>query len=282
MTSKSGFTLIEILVVLAILGLTAGLIFPNFNFWQKQSSLDAAAQEIVSALRLAQSQTLASEGASVFGVYFETDKFTLFKGVSFYPSSPDNNIHPLNSSLKIAAINLGGVNFAVFDRLTGRTANYGYVRIEQASDASRSKTIFLDASGIISYSSQTPTDQDRQKDSRHTEFSYSQNAQNATTLSLYFPDGNITENINYQSFLNADKSAFAWDGTVMVQGKEQTIEVHTHSLTSADAIFCVHRDRRVNTQALMISLDGQNLINYSATGTSTRGTSPWAGEPLNQ
>jgi len=275
----TGFTLVELLVVIFILVLATGLVLPNFNFFQRQSSLDMAAQEIIGALRLAQNKALASEGASPFGLYFENDRYTLFKGTSFYSSSPDNSVYLLNSALRLSEISLGGVNSIVFDQLTGATSYPGSLKISLASDSTKNKTIFIDASGTVALSSSLPTDTERKKDSRHTEFTYSQDAQNSNILSLYFPAANQTQNINYQTYLNSDKTVFSWKGTVTVQGQEQVIEIHTHHLTLADAIFCVHRDRRYNTQALDISLDGQNLINYSNTGTTTRGTSLWAGEP---
>jgi len=282
MTRNSGFTLIEILIALAIFVLLASIVIPNFNFWQRQNSLEATAQEVISALRLAQNETIASKNDSSFGVYFETNKFTVFQGTAFYPSSPDNNVHNLNPSLKISDVNLSGNNFLFFDRLTGSAANYGYIKVELVSDPTKNKVIFVDPAGIVSTSGMTPDDSNRKKDSRHTEFSYSQSAQNAGTLSLYFPAAGKTENIDFQSHLNADKSEFSWTGSVSVQGSEQVLKIHTHRLSLTDAIFCIHRDRRYNSKELLISLDGQNLLNYSATGTTTKGTSLWAGEPQNQ
>lgn len=282
MSKTSGFTLIELLVAVTILVLATSLVLPNFNFWQRQSALDATTQEIISALRLAQNQTTASEGASPFGIYFEMDKFTVFKGATFYPTSPDNNEHRLNPTLKISEINLGGGNAVLFERLTGNAANYGSVKIEQTSDSAKNKTVFIDYSGLISSVSSLPLDTDRKKDSRHVEVVYSQNAQDATTLSLYFPEAGLTQNINWQTYLNADKTQFDWTGTVAVSGSDQKIRIHTHRLTPADALFCIDRDRRYNTRSLSINLDGQNLINYSATGTTTKGTSLWAGEPQSQ
>lgn len=282
MKPLNGFTLIELLLVISVLALAVSLVLPNFNFFQRQSSLDMATQEVVSALRLAQNKALASEDASPFGLYFENNRYTLFKGTTFYPTSPDNSVQQLNSALSLSEINLGGSNIIIFDQLTGATANPGSLKISLVSDSTKNKTIFIDSSGIITLSSSLPTDEARKKDSRHTEFTYSQNTQNANTLSLYFPAAGQTEDINYQTYLNSDKSAFSWEETVTVQGQEQRLKIHTHTLTPTNTLFCVHRDRRYNSQALNISLDSQNLINYSATGTSTRGTSPWVSEPLNQ
>lgn len=277
----SGFTLIELVVVIAILILLLGVVLPNFNFFQRQSALESATQEITGALRLAQNKTLASEDASAFGVYFESDKFIIFKGATFYPSSPDNIIYNLNSSLKISEVNLGGGNSLVFSRLSGETANYGSLKVAEANNGAKNKIIFIDSSGTVSLTSSPPSDLDRKKDSRHTEFSFSQNTADAVTLSLYWPAADVTKSISYQSNLNSGKTAFSWTGTVSVAGADQTLEIHTHALTSSNTIFCVHRDRQEKYPGLNIFLDNQNLVNYSSTGTTTQGTSPWAGSPTN-
>ena len=282
MSKNSGFSLIELLVVMAIFTLVAGIIMPNFNFFQRQSALDATGQEIISALKLAQNKTLASENRTSFGVYFTDNGYTIFEGAAYYPSSPNNDVRVINPSLKISEINPGGGNAVVFDRLTGNTANYGTIKIEQTSDAAKNKTIFIDSSGLISLSASSPTDLNRQTDSRHVELAYSQNTQNAAVLSLFFPSTGATQNIDYQAYLNADKTQFYWSGTVNVGGADQKIKIHTHSLTSSNALWCVHRDRRYNSQALNINLDGQNLVQYSSTGTTTKGASIWAGEPQSQ
>lgn len=283
MPQNSGFTLIELLVTIGILVLVMGMIMPNFNFFQNQSALDATAQEIISALKLAKNKTLASENRTSFGVYFDNNKYTIFEGAAYDPASPANDSRIINPSLKIANINLGGGgNAVVFERLSGNTANYGTIKIEQASDSTKNKSIFIDPAGLISLETFSPSDLNRIKDSRHVEFAYDQNTQNAGTLSLFFPSAGITQDIDYQSYLNAGKTQFYWEGTINVAGADQKIKIHTLDLTSSDATFSVHRDRRYNTQALTINLDGQNLINYSSTGTTTRGTSIWAGEPTMQ
>lgn len=277
---NSGFSLIETLVAVSVLVIISGLIAPGFNFFKKQSTLDAAAQEILQTIRLAQSKTLASEGDSNFGVYFETHRFILFKGTS-YPGNTDyDEIHNLDPSLEISSVSLGGsVNYAVFERLTGTTANYGSLVVRQISDTSKNKTVYLDQSGIVSLATNLSSDTTRQKDSRHVEVLFSQNVKNATTLALNFTADLVTENINFQTYLDAGKTEFSWEGSVTVDGQTQKIKIHTHYLSDTAALFCIHRDRRENTKALNLTLDGQNLISYSASGITSNGSSVWAGAP---
>jgi type II secretory pathway pseudopilin PulG len=279
---KSGFALIELLIVLVIFFLLAFLIVPNLNFFRKQSTLNFATEDIIGVLRLAQNKTLASEGASVFGVYFETDKYTLFKGGAFVAGAPDNEAHSLPSEVIISEINLDGGPATVFNRLTGITSNDGSLKIELTGDASQNKTIIIDSSGAIGTTETTADDSNRLKDSRHVHIFYAQNAKTAVNLTLFFPTDALTQTINFQEYFNTAKTEFNWEGVVTVNNVEQKLKIHTHEFTDGAALFCVHRDLRYNSQALDISLDGQNLINYAANGVTTQGTSLWAGAPEEQ
>jgi len=278
-----GFSLIEVLIAVSVLTILTGLIAPGFNFFRQQSAIDSATQEIIHTLRLAQNRTLASEGDSNFGVYFETNKFVLFKGLTYSASATDNEIHNFDSSLNISAINFGGaVAYVVFERLTGTTANYGSLVIGRTGDASQNRTIHIDQSGIISLATNPASDTSREKDSRHVEVLFSQNVKTAVLLSLIFSADTVTENINFQTYLNAAQTEFSWEGTVTAGGEAQKIKIHTHNLTDTAALFCIHRDSRENTKAVTINLDGQNLINYAADGTVTSGSSAWSGAAQTQ
>lgn len=277
--NKKGFSLIELLVVLAILAVLAILFFLSLRFFQKEKILESATQEIVSVLRFAQNRTLASEGASSFGVYFEADKFTLFKGASFDVSAPDNEVHELGSILLISEINLGGFQDIIFERLTGVVNHSGSVKIEISGDSTKNRVIFIDPSGTVSLSSGLADDTARIKDSRHIHVLYSQNTKIATTLYLVFPDDSASYPIDYKAFLNPAKDQFYWEDTVVVNGVSQSLKIHTHQLSDASTLFCIHRDRRLNSKALNIFLDSDNLINYDSSGAASQGSSVWVGAP---
>jgi len=276
---NQGFSVIEILVVLAVLMIVSGLIVPGFNFFRRQNSLNATAQEIINALRLSQNKTLASEGNSSFGIYFESDKYIIFKGAAYIESSSDNEIHNIDDSLKISAIDLNIPPAVVFERLTGNTTNYGTITLERIDDFSQNKIIFVDPSGSISLTDNAADDTNRQKDTRHVEFIYSQNAKTADTLSLVFPESGTINNITFGDYLNSEATQFSWEGTVVVAGESQELKIQTHSLTDTSTLFCVHRDQSKNTAALSLYLDGQNLLNFAADGEATQGLSAWVAEP---
>lgn len=59
MKKSSGFTLIELMVVVAILAVVVAIAAPSFGDLQKDSRLDSAAKNLNSAIRLARSEAIA-------------------------------------------------------------------------------------------------------------------------------------------------------------------------------------------------------------------------------
>lgn len=280
MPKKEGFSLIELVVVVAILLILAGFFLISLNLLRHKNSLDYSAQEIIKTLRLAQNKTLASEGNSSFGVNFASNKFTLFKGSVFNQFDAENQERKLTTDVTISQINLANATSSiVFDRLTGTTANNGFIKIELTNDSSQNKDIFIETSGAVSVAGSSADDASRLTDSRHTHVLFNQNTKTSAALTLFFPDDGFTENIDYQTYLNAAQTEFFWEGDIVVGGFAQRLKIHSHELTDMATLFCIHRDRRQNSKAINISLDGQNLINYTATGTTTPGSSVWAQAP---
>ena len=103
------FTLVEILVIVGIMVILVALAIPSYRFFQQESDLNNSAEEIINTLRLAQNKTLASEGASQYGVYLDAvstpDQYILFKGGSYATrDSSVDEIHKLANSLEISEI----------------------------------------------------------------------------------------------------------------------------------------------------------------------------------
>ncbi len=273
--SGAGFTLIEIIIVIAVLTVIGAIAITSFISFQKTPQLNNASEEIINILRIAQNKTLSSEGNSQYGVYFDItvspQQYILFKGSS-YPSrnASFDQVYLIPDITEFYAINTGGANEIVFDKLTGSTKNSGNVSLRLKDDNSQTKIIYIDNSGVIGFTVLSIPPDTRVKDSRHIDFDYSRVIDTATeSITLTF-NGNTIKTIPINQYLS--NGQFYWNGIVIVNSKNQTITIHTLRLNSPDTRFSVFRDLRFNDASLTIKISGDNtgtLAEYSADGLTT-------------
>jgi prepilin-type N-terminal cleavage/methylation domain-containing protein len=146
---KRGFSLIELLIVLAIMGILTGIVLSTFQVYKKSQALDKDVETIVETLRQARSQTLSSQNASKYGVHITSTAITLFVGSTYSAGSASNQDFSLQVSDAVLSINLvGGGSDVVFNRLTGDTSQSGSVVISSAS-ISRTKTVTIYSTGLV-------------------------------------------------------------------------------------------------------------------------------------
>lgn len=272
-SSRDGFTLIELLISIAVISIISTSIFLGYGAVSRNAELKTTTFKVVDVLNLARTRTLASLGASNYGVHFEQTQYALFKGSTYSALDPNTIFYVLPSSVEIDAIALaGGAVDVVFERLTGKTAQAGTVRVQLVTDPTKFRTISIIGSGRADIAATTalPPSGTRVADSRHTHFTYNQNIAPAATLALDFP-GYTTQNIDFQSYYTG--GVFDWSGTVAAGGVDQVLRIHTHSADASTAVFSVTRDERYNDKALTITLDGQELLAYAAGGDVALGSS---------
>lgn len=259
-----------IILILVALS-TAGLVSLRQN-----TDVGTSTHQIIAALQLARNKALASENDSNYGVHFESNKYVLFTGSTYSASAPDNEVHELKSTVEVHDINLVGGSDVVFDRVQGTTSNSGSVGVRLINDSTNSRAITVLASGHAGLTgSVSPTDT-RITDTRHLHFDLGWSIQGATTLTLTFadpPNPTVQENVTMASYFDVGQTVFDWEGTVDVNGSDQKLRIHTHSIGASDTLLSIHRDRRDNTKAVTIDIDGQEIVSYTADGTATVGPS---------
>ena len=146
---NKGFTLLEILIVLAILGILSLIIFYTFSGLGKQEALQKDVLLVSSILTEAKTSTLSSKEDSNYGVYFENDKIILFKGNNFQEDLNGNVIFKLSNLVEIESIDLfDSSSELVFSRLRGTVNNYGTITLS-LRDGSNSSQIEILESGIV-------------------------------------------------------------------------------------------------------------------------------------
>lgn len=150
-SSQKGITAVEILVVVAILGILVLIAIPQFSNIRENQILKNAIGEVSSTLHTAQSQSLASVNSSEYGVYFQSDQIIIFTGKVFSSGATDNKIINIISPVTISNVTLNGTSASTgelyFERLSGISSKTGTITI---STSSTSKIITISATGAIS------------------------------------------------------------------------------------------------------------------------------------
>lgn len=139
-----GFTLIEILLVIAIIVILAAILVPLGLDFYKRQQLQAHSQQILQTLRRAQLKAMAVEEDSSFGVYITNDGYILFKGISYLNRDPQyDEIFELPS---IITIN-DPPKEIVFSKLEGKPSLIGDIVLNSDDE---SRTINVNKFGRIS------------------------------------------------------------------------------------------------------------------------------------
>ncbi len=144
-----GFSLIEIIAVIAIGGILISVVMFSFSSFRNSKIIDISADQVLSIINEARVKAVSSEDYSRFGVHFETGKAVFFKGDSYVNQNSGNVETELSPLAEISDISLsGGGSDIVFQKLTGKTGNYGSLRIRLKSDNSQYKNISVKSTGV--------------------------------------------------------------------------------------------------------------------------------------
>jgi prepilin-type N-terminal cleavage/methylation domain-containing protein len=147
---QKGFTLVEILIVIAVLIIISAVILNVFRSYDEKEALSQDTSKVVSVLERARQLTLFSRDSFQYGVHFDTDKIVLYKGAGYIPASLDNIETLLHSKVIISAVVLnGGGSEILFKRLSGETDQNGTITLQNKLDNSKTKIVTIDKTGLV-------------------------------------------------------------------------------------------------------------------------------------
>ncbi len=150
--SKLGFTLIETLIVVAIAGLIAAFTSPFLGPVQDERQLDSSLDLIIEALDDAQDKAVNADFDSNFGVYFESDRFVVFRGDLYDPNDEYNLETVLPPTISIYDIDLlGSGNMVVFQKFTGTTGNTGMLKVRVTDIGTKWRSVCVNSQGVVDY-----------------------------------------------------------------------------------------------------------------------------------
>lgn len=143
--NNSGFTLIEIMLVVVLIVIIGGVSVPVYQSFQVKNNLGVAAQTIVQVLRRAQVLSQSGEGDSAWGVRIASGSATLFKGASF--SGRDAAFDEVSEiSTNIVPT---GASEIVYSKLMGDPQTAGDIILTTSNNDT--KIITINAKGTVEY-----------------------------------------------------------------------------------------------------------------------------------
>lgn len=144
LNNKRGFTLLELLLPVAIISLLAGLSLPVYRTLMKKNDLDIAATTITSSLRRAQVLSQAVDDDKTWGVKVQSGSIVIFKGASYTARDPT-----FDETFDVpTTIGVGGTTEVVFAKFTGFPQTTGTVNLSTEGDT---RSISINEKGTITY-----------------------------------------------------------------------------------------------------------------------------------
>jgi len=140
-----GFTLVETLVVLALIGLMSAVSLASFASLSRHEALSGNTAALAARLRDARARTLASVGGMQYGVHISTTSITFFRGALYDPATSTNDVFTLSQYVQAST----SIQNFVFERVTGNSSASGTIDMFLLSDPTQKKTLTVQTSGLV-------------------------------------------------------------------------------------------------------------------------------------
>ena len=140
-----GFTLLEVLLSIAIIAGLAGMSIPVYQALQMRNDLDIATVTAAQTLRRAQTLAQAVDGDTSWGVYTQSGSITLFRGTSY--ASRDTDVDEV-FTVPTTITPTGRQEF-VYIKFSGVPQNTGTLTL--TSEANEIRNITVNGKGTIIY-----------------------------------------------------------------------------------------------------------------------------------
>lgn len=142
---QSGFTLLEVLLSIAVITIIAGISVPIYQLLQVRNNLDIATVAIAQTLRRAQTLSQAVASDTSWGVAIASETITLFQGTS-YATRDTAFDEVFETSINVVP---SGVSEIVFTKFTGLPQTTGTITL--TSNTNETRIITVNAKGMVSY-----------------------------------------------------------------------------------------------------------------------------------
>ncbi len=142
---QKGFTLLEILLSVALIALLSGLSVPVYQSFQVKNDLDIASNTIAQSARRAQVLAQAVDGDTTWGVHIQSGSITIFKGGSY--AGRDTNY---DEDFEMpTSITPSGLQEVIFSKLYGEPQATGTVTLTTSTN--ETANLILNEKGMVNY-----------------------------------------------------------------------------------------------------------------------------------
>jgi prepilin-type N-terminal cleavage/methylation domain-containing protein len=142
---QKGFTMIEILLSFAIIGIISGMTIPMYRTFMIRNDLDVAVSTVAQNLRRAQALAESSDGDMTWGVHVGVGGILIYKGPSYVLR---DTLFDENTSIPTSIVPTG-LSEIVFSKVTGIPQATGTFIL--TSQANEERTITINEKGTVEY-----------------------------------------------------------------------------------------------------------------------------------
>lgn len=140
-----GFTLMEVVLTMAVLVILTGLSIPLYQAFQVKNDLAVSEEMIVQALRRAQMLSQGVDGDTTWGVSVASGSVVLFQGTSYASRDASfDETYDMSGS-----ITPSGVSEVVFAAFTGSPQTTGTMTLTSSNN--ETQTVTINAKGVSAY-----------------------------------------------------------------------------------------------------------------------------------
>jgi prepilin-type N-terminal cleavage/methylation domain-containing protein len=143
--NRDGFTLIEVLLSVSIIGMLAGISLPVYESFIRRNDLDLASQQLAATLRRAENYARSVKQDSAWSVEIQGSGVTLFQGTNF---ATRNTVYDESFSIP-ASITPSGLTEVQFAKFTAFPNTTGSITLSSTTNSTR--TVTLNAKGMVDY-----------------------------------------------------------------------------------------------------------------------------------
>lgn len=149
LSKNSGFTVIELIVIITIIAVLLGVITLNLTSIQQKVSISTTAETVIADIKGQQIKAMIGDtqgisSASDYSVHFDEDEYVLFRGSSYSALSSTNFVVKLPANLKfqIPATDI------IFSKISGELPLQTSIILKDITNSSQ-KTININKYGVV-------------------------------------------------------------------------------------------------------------------------------------